>query len=40
MQEVRCPHCKKKLLEALTGTAVVFCRHCKHTVTITADRDN
>lgn len=31
---IRCPHCKKKLLETLNGMATVYCRHCKHTVTL------
>ncbi len=31
---IRCPYCKKKLLEALNGTATAYCRHCKHTVTL------
>lgn len=33
---IRCPHCKKKLLESLRGTATILCRHCKHTVTLTS----
>ncbi len=34
MGDVRCPYCKKKLLEALHGTASIRCRHCKHLVSI------
>ncbi len=34
---VRCPYCKKKLMEALHGTASIRCRHCKHLVSIVGE---
>lgn len=32
--EVRCPHCKKLIVEYLRGTARFTCPRCRETVTV------
>ena len=34
LQEVRCPHCQKKLAEHLVGLGVFWCRKCDKMVRI------
>lgn len=36
MNEVRCPHCGKKLAEGLTGKLVVTCPRCKRLLELAA----
>ena len=31
LQPVRCPNCRRKLEEGLTGKLLAWCRHCKQT---------
>jgi DNA-directed RNA polymerase subunit RPC12/RpoP len=33
-EHLRCPHCRAKLLNALRGSVVVWCRRCKRNVTL------
>jgi hypothetical protein len=33
-----CPYCHKRLpVRDVTGTAIVYCRHCKREIAVTAD---